>query len=85
MKFRPQENEFFYFISDPNTIADLQVPETLYYITRGANWSDVKKCFSAPKIAKNENQMKHKNQMRNRILIESYVFEDEGLYLSLIG
>jgi hypothetical protein len=28
-----------------------------------------KKCFSAPQNAKEENQLKHKNQVRNRIFI----------------
>jgi len=29
--------------------------------------------------------MKHKNQVRNKLFIESKVFEYEGLYLSLRG
>ena len=44
-----------------------------------------KTCFSASQNAKNESQLKHKNQVRNRIFIDSYVFEFEGLYLSLRG
>jgi len=42
-----------------------------------------KTCFSASKNAKIESQLKHKNQVRNRLFIDSYVFEYEGLYLSL--
>jgi len=37
LNFRPQINGVFYFISVPYTITDLQAPETLYYIPRGAN------------------------------------------------
>ena len=44
-----------------------------------------KTCFSASQNAKNESQLKHKNQVRNRHFIDSYVFEYEGLYLSLGG
>jgi hypothetical protein len=35
----------FLFISVPYKITDLQTPETLEYITRGAKWSDVKTVF----------------------------------------
>jgi len=31
------------------------------------------------------NELKHKNKARNRIFIDSYVFEYEGLFLSLRG
>ena len=30
-------------------------------------------------------QLKHKNKVRNRLFIDSYVFEYEGLYFSLGG
>jgi len=43
----------------------------------------VNKVFSDPQISKKENQLKHKNQVRNRLFIDSKVFEYEGLYLSL--
>ena len=42
-----------------------------------------KTCFSASQNAKNESHLKHKNQVRNRHFIDNYVFEFEGLYLSL--
>ena len=44
-----------------------------------------KTCFSAPENAKNENQLKPKNQVHNRLFIYSQFFENEGLYLSLRG
>jgi len=44
-----------------------------------------KTSFSASQNAKNESQLKHKYQVRNRLFIDSYVFEYEGLYLSLRG
>jgi len=44
-----------------------------------------KTCYSAPQNAKKENQLKHNYQVRNRLFIGSYVFEYEGLYLSLRG
>ena len=47
--------------------------------TRGKTW------FSAPKNSTKANQLKLKNQLRNRHFIDSYVFEYEGLYLSLRG
>ena len=50
-----------------------------------AKLSDVNTCFSAPQNAKKENQLKHKNQVRYRIFIDSYVFEYDELYLSLRG
>ena len=50
-------------------------------------WGEMYRCeirgFWAPQNAKKENQLKHKNQVRNILFIDSYVFEDEGLYLSL--
>ena len=39
-----------------------------------------KTCFSASQNAKNESQLKHKNQVRNRHLVDSLVFEYERLY-----
>jgi len=36
-------------------------------------------------MGKKENQLKHKNQVRNRLFIHSWVFECEGLYISLRG
>ena len=42
-------------------------------------------CYSTPKNAKKENQLKPKNQVRNRLYIDSNVFQYEGLYLSLRG
>jgi len=45
----------------------------------------VKTCFSGPQNAKKENQLKHKNQVRNKLFIDSKFFEYEGLYLSLRG
>ena len=49
------------------------------------NGTMLKTCFSAPQNAKKKKQLKHKNQVRNRLLIDSYVFEYEGLFLSLRG
>ena len=43
-----------------------------------------KRAFTLLKMRK-KNQMKHKNQERNRLFIDSYVLEYEGLYLSLRG
>ena len=45
----------------------------------------LKTCFSAPQNAKKQIQLKPKNQVRNRLFIESKVLEYEGLYLSLRG
>jgi len=44
-----------------------------------------KMCFSAFQNAKKENQFKHKNQVRSRNFIDSYVFDYKGLYISLRG
>jgi len=44
-----------------------------------------KSCFSASQNAKNESQLKNKNQVRKRLFIDSLVFEYDGLYLSLRG
>ena len=38
------------------------------YIPRMAKWSDANYVLSAPQNAKNENQLKHKNQGHNRFL-----------------
>jgi hypothetical protein len=43
-----------------------------------------KRAFQLLKMRKN-NQLKHKNQVRNRLFIDSLVFEYEGLCLSLRG
>jgi hypothetical protein len=64
-------NDVFYFISVPYTITNLLAPKTLYYILRGAKWSDVKNVISAPQNAKKEIQLKHKNQVPNSHFIES--------------
>ena len=42
-----------------------------------------KTCFSTSQNEKNESQLKQKNQVRNRVLINSQDFEYEGLFLSL--
>ena len=42
------------------------------------------RAFQLLKMRK-KNQLKHKNQVRNRIFIVNLVFEYEGLYLSLMG
>jgi hypothetical protein len=65
-----QENEVFYFISVPNTIIDLLVPETSTYLV-GRNGAMGQTCFSTPQNAKKENQLKHKNQARSRLFIDS--------------
>jgi len=44
-----------------------------------------KTCFSASQNEKNESKLKHKNQMRNRLFIDSKVFQYERLYFSLRG
>ena len=44
-----------------------------------------KRAFKLLKMRKKKNQLKHKNQERNRLFIDSYVLEYEGLYLSLRG
>ena len=41
LKYRPNENEVFDFISVPYTITDIQTPEKRQFITRGAKWSHV--------------------------------------------
>jgi len=43
-----------------------------------------KRAFQLLKMRK-ENQLKHKIQVRNRLFIDSYIFEYEGLYFSLRG
>ena len=59
-----------YFI--PYTITEFQPPETLSNIPRVGIVAMWKTFFSAPQNAKKkENQMKHKNQVRNRLLIDS--------------
>ena len=40
-----------------------------------------KRAFQLLKMRK-DNQLKHKNQERNGLFIDSYVLEYEGLYLS---
>ena len=45
----------------------------------------MKNVFLASQNAKTENQLKHKNQVRDRLLIDSEVFEYEALYPSLCG
>jgi len=40
---------------------------------------------SASQNAKIESQLKHKKQVRNRLFIDSLVFEYEGIYFSLRG
>jgi len=53
LKFRNQEYEVFIFISVPYTISELQVPETVKYITGGAKWSDVENVlFSSSNLEK---------------------------------
>ena len=44
-----------------------------------------KRAFQLLKMRKKKNQLKHKYLVRNRIFIDGYVFEYEGLYLSLRG
>jgi len=75
--------EDFYFISVPYMITELQVNETLFYITRGAKWSDVRNVLFSCSKGEKKNQLKHKNQARNRIFIESWVFGSERLCFSL--
>ena len=41
-----------------------------------------KRVFQLPKMRK-KNDLKHKNQLRNRLFLDSQVFEYEGLYMSL--
>ena len=38
----------------------------------GRIWAMWKTCFLAPHIAKKENQLKHKNQVHNRLFIDSW-------------
>ena len=66
-------NEVFYFISVPCTITDLLAPETLSYITRGAEWSDVNYVLltSTKSKKKKNNQLEPENQVRNRLFIDS--------------
>ena len=51
----------------------------------GAKWSDGKYVHFISSKCEKDNQMKHRNQVLNRLFIDSYVFEYEGLYLSLRG
>jgi len=44
----------------------------------------VKRAFQLLKMRK-KNQLKHKNQVRNKLFIDTKFFEYEGLYLSLRG
>ena len=54
-----------------------------YLVRRyGEMW---KTCYSDPQNAKKENQLKHKNQVRNRLFIDRQVFYFEGLHFSLRG
>jgi hypothetical protein len=43
-----------------------------------------KRAFQLLKMRK-ENELKHKNKVRNRLFIDSYIFEYEELFLSLRG
>jgi hypothetical protein len=71
LKFRPNENEVFYFISVTVTITDLQAPEILWYIHRGAKWNDVKNVlFSSSKCEKRKSA-ETQNQVVNRLFIDS--------------
>jgi len=65
LKFRPHVNVVFDFILVPYTITDLQAPENLKYISRGAKWKDVKNVLFSSSKCKKENQLKHKNKVRN--------------------
>jgi len=67
LKFRPQVNVVFEFISVPYTITKLQAPETPWYIFLWAKCNDEKTCYSARPNAKKENKMKHNTQVRNRL------------------
>ena len=44
-----------------------------------------KRAFQLLEMRKNENQLKHKIQVRNRLFVDSKVFGYDDLYLSLRG
>jgi len=53
LKYRLHAKEIFAFISVRYTITDIQIPENLQYIIRGAKWNDVKNVrFSYTKCEK---------------------------------
>jgi len=54
-----------------------------YLVGRNGLMSET--CFSAPQNAKKANQLKHKIQVPKKLIIDSWVYEYEGLYLSLRG
>jgi len=58
----------FQFLSWLLTSYHLQLFCIYFVVRKGAMW---KTCFSAPRNAKKENQLKHKNQARNRLFIDS--------------
>ena len=69
IRFESTKMNFFYFVSVPYTITELQPLQYNYYKSRWVKWSDVKTFFSASQNAKNESQLKHKNQVRIRFLL----------------
>ena len=52
MKIRPHVNVVCDIIPVPYMITDVQAPETLYYLPRGAKWTKWNTWFSAPHNAK---------------------------------
>jgi len=56
----------FHFLTRLRTSKYLKPFSTYLVGWNGAIW---KKCFSATQNAKRENQLKHKNQVRNKILL----------------
>ena len=70
-----------------SSLHDYWTPSTwnsLVNTSRGQMERCEKRAFQLVKMRK-ENQLKHKNRVRNRLYIDGYVFEYEGLYLSLRG
>ena len=79
MKIWPYVNEvlnLFQFLSRLLSYNNLKLFSTYPVGRNCAMW---KTCFSAPQNAKKENQLKHKNQVRDRLYIDSQVLEYEGL------
>jgi hypothetical protein len=71
LKFLPHVNVGFEFISVSYTITEFQASETLSYIPRVAKWNDEKNLFFSSSKCEKGNQLKHKNQVRNKLFIDS--------------
>ena len=73
---------FFQFDTRLLTSKHPKLFSTLFVELNGVLW---KSCFSGPQNAKNEYQLKYKNQVSNWRFLECWVLEYERLNLSLAG